>query len=83
MRRLLLILSLAGSGSAALAQEASLDRAELDLAAGRALFQPTPLAQSVASFEAKPAAAPASTGEPARNPPRRPVRVIYPGPYGR
>lgn len=89
VRMLLLIGVLAASASAALAQESSLDRAELDAAAGRALFQATPLSRSIGPAEAPPAAAPLvatpPTGapEPAGAPARRPVRVVYPGPYGR
>lgn len=85
---LLLIGVFAGSASTVLAQESSLDRAELDAAAGRALFQATPLSRSIGPFEpppaaAPPAAAPPGAPEPDGPPARRPVRVVYPGPYGR
>ena len=64
------------AATAARAQEASRDRADLDLAAGRAVpVQPSaerPPGERVA--EAAPGA-PAAT--------RRPVRVVLPSPYGR
>ncbi|WP_375461196.1 hypothetical protein [uncultured Enterovirga sp.] len=82
MRTLLITSLLVGLAAPALAQETSLDRADLDAAAGRALFQPTPLFQSIAVTEAAPAAPPAAAGQPAGSPARRPVRVVYPGPYG-
>src|SRR4051794_20835017 len=68
----------AAAGMAA-AQEGSLDRAEFDLAAGRPLFQNTPLVNGVLAVP--------ETAEPAAAEPqprtRRPIRVVLPSPYGR
>jgi hypothetical protein len=69
---------IAAAGMAA-AQDASIDRAELDLAAGRPLFQNAPLLNGVLAVPevAKPAAAETQPRT------RRPVRVVLPSPYGR
>ncbi|MFL5074910.1 MAG: hypothetical protein ACJ8DU_08890 [Microvirga sp.] len=79
--RTALAATLAALGMAATtarAQEASRDRADLDLAAGRAV----PV-QAVAAAEPPPGerVAEAAPGAPATT--RRPVRVVLPSPYGR
>jgi hypothetical protein len=68
----------AAAGMAA-AQEASLDRAELDLAAGRPLFQTAPLLNGVLAVPET--AEPVATEAQPRA--RRPIRVVLPSPYGR
>ena len=70
-------LALGMAATAARAQEASRDRADLDLAAGRAVP-----AQAAATAE-RPGerVAEAAPGAPATT--RRPVRVVLPSPYGR
>ncbi|HEY0353074.1 MAG TPA: hypothetical protein VGC68_05515 [Enterovirga sp.] len=67
------------AGGMAAAQEASVDRAELDLAAGRPLFKNAPLLNGV--LAAPETAEPTATETPPRA--RRPVRVVLPSPYGR
>jgi len=79
--RIALAAALAALGiaaTAARAQEASRDRADLDLAAGRAVP-----AQAVAAAEppAGQRVAEAAPSAPATT--RRPVRVVLPPPYGR
>jgi hypothetical protein len=67
-----------GVATAARAQEASRDRADLDLAAGRAV---PAQAASVAERPPRERVAEAAPGAPAAT--RRPVRVVLPSPYGR
>jgi hypothetical protein len=66
------------AATAARAQEASRDRADLDLAAGRAV---PAQAASVAERPPRERVAEAAPGAPAAT--RRPVRVVLPSPYGR
>ena len=71
-------LALGMAATAARAQEASRDRADLDLAAGRAVPAPAAVAERPPGekrAEAPPGAAVAAT--------RRSVRVVLPSPYGR
>ena len=69
----------------AFAQDVSSDRAEMDLAAGRALFQNSPLYDRI--VEVRPpvvltaAEAPVRPATPTTDPRQRPVRVILPSPY--
>jgi len=70
-------LALGMAATAARAQEASRDRADLDLAAGRAVQVP---AAAVAE-RPRERVAEAAPGAPAAT--RRPVRVVLPSPYGR
>src|SRR5215207_3007555 len=70
-------LALSMAATAARAQEASRDRAELDLAAGRAVPAPT----SAVAERPGERVAEAAPGGPATT--RRPVRVVLPSPYGR
>ena len=65
------------AATAASAQEASRDRADLDLAAGRAV----PAQASAAERPPGERVAEAAPGAPAAT--RRPVRVVLPSPYGR
>ena len=73
----------------AAAQDAANDRAEFDLAAGRVLFQNSPLYDGV--LEVRPpgsltatAPAPGAGVTPVSDRPgRRPVRVVLPSPYAR
>ena len=67
------------AASPALAQQEAQDREDLDRAAGRVVFQNTPIAQA-GPFPSTP---PASALPPANERERRPVRVILPSPYGR
>lgn len=62
------------------AQDNAADRAEMDLAAGRILFQTSPM--SVAIVEVQPAP-PLAPPPPAPQPRRREVRVVLPSPYAR
>jgi len=71
-------LALGVAATAARAQEASRDRADLDLAAGRAVPAP---AASIAAQPPGERVAEAAPGGPATT--RRPVRVVLPSPYGR
>jgi hypothetical protein len=64
------------AAAAARAQEASRDRADLDLAAGRAVPAQATVAERPGERVAE-----AAPGAPATT--RRPVRVVLPSPYGR
>ncbi|MFL5167646.1 MAG: hypothetical protein ACJ8D8_15720 [Microvirga sp.] len=66
-----------GVATAARAQEASRDRADLDLAAGRAV----PVQASAVAERPGERVAEATPGAPATT--RRPVRVVLPSLYGR
>ena len=70
------VAALGTAATAARAQEASRDRADLDLAAGRAV----PVQASAAERPSE-RVAEAAPGAPAAT--RRPVRVVLPSPYGR
>jgi hypothetical protein len=70
-------LALSMAATAARAQEASRDRADLDLAAGRAVPAPT----SAVAERPGERVAEAAPGGPATT--RRPVRVVLRSPYGR
>lgn len=60
------------------AQENSADRAEMDLAAGRVLFQNSPLSTAIIEVRSGPVVpSPAPVARP------RQVRVIVPSPYAR
>ncbi|MFL5143859.1 MAG: hypothetical protein ACJ8DP_11015 [Microvirga sp.] len=70
-------LALGVAATASRAQEASRDRADLDLAAGRAV----PVQASAAERPPGEKLAEAASGASATT--RRPVRVVLPSPYGR
>lgn len=65
------------AASSALAQDGSADRAEMDLVAGRVLFQNSPLSDRIIEVRLPAPVAPPARGE-AR---RRPVRVVLSSPY--
>lgn len=80
MRSLVLSLLLALAATAALAEDSSRDRDDLDEAAGRALFQNSPLSVSVVE---SPRAKPIAAAVVPENRTKRGIRIVYPGPYDR
>jgi hypothetical protein len=69
------------SAALAHAEDSSIDRADLDAAAGRALFQNSPLAVSIVTRPSEPVAVPIPVV--AQDRASRTIRVVYPGPYRR
>jgi hypothetical protein len=79
MRGLALIL-LGLAATAASAEGSSRDRDDLDAAAGRALFQNSPLSISVVE---QPRAEPIAVAAVPESRTKRGMRIVYPGPYER
>lgn len=62
----------------AFAQDGAADRAEMDLVAGRVLFQNSPLSDRIVEMRLPSAPPPPATDA---NPRRRSVRIVLPSPY--
>jgi hypothetical protein len=80
MRPLAIAVLIALVPCVASAEDSSRDRDDLDEAAGRALFQNSPLSVSIAE---PPPAAPIVPVSVPENRTKRGIRIVYPGPYDR